>query len=187
MCYNKPSIWPLSHLRCGCNLICHMLKVLLCFKQSHSNKFPEKITSAKLYKVTEAKPWSGTITQRRLRLYGYVMRLPENTLIRQDLVEYSHPLKLARGARKITWGNNIDDDLSKINIDRSSAADIAQNRSRWRHLIGLMYTGWKTEVSNTIPCQMRWRTSDAERFFFLIELTLAVEETQYATPCCSFE
>lgn len=38
-----------------------------------------KIGSAKLCEVTGARPWSETISQRKLRLYGHVMRPPDDT------------------------------------------------------------------------------------------------------------
>ena len=104
-------------------------------------KWPEKISNIDLYKKTGETPWSTTIAKRRLRLYGHVMRLPHETPIRQVIQEYDRPLKMARGAPKFTWKNNINNDLSKIGFDRFTADEITQDRGGWRKLIRLVDTG----------------------------------------------
>ena len=45
-------------------------------------RWPNKISSKDLYEKTQQKPWSSEITKRRLRLYGPLMGLPEETPIR---------------------------------------------------------------------------------------------------------
>ena len=41
--------------------------------------------------------WSKTITKKRVRLYGHLMRLPEEAPVRQAMLEYESPLQMARG------------------------------------------------------------------------------------------
>mgnify|MGYP001804482059 CR=1 FL=1 len=88
-----------------------------------------------LYEETKQKRWSQTITDRRLRLYGHVMRLPESTPIRQSITEYERPLKMARGAPKFTWARNISNDINKLGLDLTTAKSVLQDRQRWRLLI----------------------------------------------------
>ena len=60
------------------------------------------------------------------------MRLPEETPVRQAMLEYERPLKMARGAPKFTWKKNIENDLSQLGIDKKAAAETAQDRKRRR-------------------------------------------------------
>ena len=87
------------------------------------------VLSEKLYKLTQEKPWSQVIKQRRLRFTGHVLRLPEETPVRQALSEYQRPLKRPRGAPKFTWQKNIDNDLRLIGI-------VSKDRKEWRIRIG---------------------------------------------------
>ena len=98
-------------------------------------RWPNKISTTELYNTTQQTPWSKTITKRRVRLYGHLMRLPEDTPVRKAMVEYDRPLKMARGAPKFTWKKNIENDLSQLGLDKKEAAEIAQDRKRWRVLV----------------------------------------------------
>ena len=98
-------------------------------------RWPNKISTTELYNKTQLTPWSKTITKRRVRLYGHLMRLPEDTPVRKAMVEYDRPLKMARGAPKFTWNKNIENDLSQLCLDKKAAAEIAQDRKRWRALV----------------------------------------------------
>lgn len=98
-------------------------------------RWPRKISSEDIYNKTKQRPWSKEITQRRLRLYGHTMRLPEEAPIQQAIIEYERPMRMDRGARKITWGTNIKQDLEKFGLDTATAKTIIQNREQWRSLI----------------------------------------------------
>ena len=98
-------------------------------------RWPAKISNTELYKKTQATPWSKNIKQRRLRLYGHIMRLPEQTPVRTALTEYDRPLKMSRGARKFTWGKNITNDLSQISLDRETSVEATSDRKGWRALV----------------------------------------------------
>ena len=104
-------------------------------------KWPQKISSKNLYDLTKETPWSTTVRKRRLRLYGHLLRLPEETPVRSAMAEYHRPLKMARGARTFTWGKNIENDLTHIGIDRKAADEIAQDRRRWRQLVHTVDAG----------------------------------------------
>ena len=98
-------------------------------------RWPNKISTTELYNRTQQTPWSKAIIKRRVRLYGHLMRLPEDTPVRKAMVEYDRPLKMARGAPKFTWNKNIENDLSQLCLDKKAAAEIAQDRKRWRALV----------------------------------------------------
>ena len=110
-------------------------------RQAINIKWPQKISTVDHYQQTGETPWSTVVRRRRLRLYGHLLRLPEETPVRSALTEYHRPLKMARGARKFTWGKNIDNDLSLIGINRQVADELAQDRQRWRQLIHTVDAG----------------------------------------------
>ena len=95
-------------------------------------RWPNKISNINLYEKTKQKPWSSVITKRRLRLYGHLLRLPEETPVRLSMKEYERPLKMARGGRKFTWKKNIENDLERIGVNKADVYDVAQDRKRWR-------------------------------------------------------
>ena len=104
-------------------------------------RWPQKISSEELYEKTKEKPWSETIKTRRLRMFGHVMRLPEETPIRTALTEYERPMRMPRGARKFTWQQNIKEDLASIGLNREAANQATQDRKRWRWLINSKSSG----------------------------------------------
>ena len=71
------------------------------------DRWPNKISTTELYNTTPQTPWSKTITKRRVKLYGHLMTLPEDTPVRKAMVEYDKPLKMARGAPKFTWNKAL--------------------------------------------------------------------------------
>ena len=48
-------------------------------------KWPHRITNKKLYQVTETEPISITITERRWKLLGHILRLPADSLARKAM------------------------------------------------------------------------------------------------------
>ena len=75
-------------------------------------RYPDIISNNELHEKTKQNKWSGRIEQRRLRFYGHILRLPEETLVRQALQEFRNPHKRPRGAPKLTWQKRIDKDLT---------------------------------------------------------------------------
>lgn len=55
----------------------------------------------------------------------------------------THPLKMFGGAPQYTWGRNIKNYLTKIDVGGKSLAEVTQNRNRWRSLVGSMYADLK--------------------------------------------
>ena len=68
------------------------------------------------------------------------MRLPDDAPVRTALIEYDRPLKMSRGARKFTWGKNINNDLPLLGLDRHSGAEAAKVRKGWRGLVNGIHT-----------------------------------------------
>ena len=50
-------------------------------------KWPTIISNENLVKITEQEPWSKIIQRQRIRWFGHVLRLPENTPCKEALNE----------------------------------------------------------------------------------------------------
>ena len=108
--------------------------------------YPQTISSAKLYKITKAEPWSRTIKRRRLNLYGHILRLHEDTPIRQALFEAVKPVSRGRGRPPTHWLQTIQKDLAEELIRQNcrhrnpeeflkTTHRLAQNRKWWKGTI----------------------------------------------------
>ena len=82
-------------------------------------RWPKKISSEALYRTTGEQPWSQTITKRRRRFYGHIMRLPEETPVRQAMEESDRKLKMSRVGKKFTRRKGNENDLSAMGITSS--------------------------------------------------------------------
>ena len=89
----------------------------------------------KLYEITKQKNWSTTIRTRRLKWLGHAIRLPDNTPAKQALSESMRKTKKYRGGQKYTWLKTVEQDLNKIELNMTSALEIAQDRDPWRRTV----------------------------------------------------
>ena len=78
---------------------------------------------------------SERIETRRLRLYGHILRLPEETPVRQALAESDRKHKMPRGKPKLTWTRQISNNLKERGITTDQAVDLAQNRKTWHTIV----------------------------------------------------
>ncbi len=88
----------------------------------------DHVTNEDLYKRVGLKPVSRIVKQRRLRWFGHMSRLPEETPVRKAFKEATRPVKKPRGGQKQTWPKLIENDLKVVNINLDSAAICAQSR-----------------------------------------------------------
>ena len=101
-------------------------------------RYPKIISNEKLYDITKAQPWSKVIKRRRLNTTGHILRLPENTPIRESLKEASKPSVKHRGGQRNTWLKTIHKDLKPV-LSTSTPSEhltemttLAQDRNVWR-------------------------------------------------------
>ena len=104
-------------------------------------KWPRKISSEDLYKKTKQHK-SDTIRTRRIRWYGHVERLHEETPAKQVLAEARRTVKKLRGGQTTTWLKVLEKDLKELGITPGEARETAQDRKEWRTIV------WKSSV----PC-----------------------------------
>jgi len=65
--------------------------------------------------------------EARLRWYGHVMRLEEDSVVRTAL-RIDPPGRRPRGRPKKRWLDRLQDDMREVNV----APEDAQDRARWR-------------------------------------------------------
>ena len=105
-------------------------------------RYPKKISNDDIYKLTEEKPWSTVISDRRLRLLGHICRLQSDTPARQSLQEAMKPHKRKMGRPKMTWIKQLKQDLGSVGIiadeDFENVFKLASDRDIWREATCIM-------------------------------------------------
>ncbi len=65
-------------------------------------RWHDKIRNEDLYEKCGVKEWSKTVKERRLRRYGHLLRLPDNTPAKRALKEARREVKKPKGGQKFT-------------------------------------------------------------------------------------
>ena len=130
------------------------------------------VRNKKLYKITEEQPISLEITKRRWKLFGHILRLPEDTPAQISMIHYFTPTnnKRFKGRARITLPKTLDNDIedtNKYNNDLSTIfkitqlknfndlqklKEIAKNRKSWISLTKLICNAAEavTRIEETI-------------------------------------
>ena len=94
------------------------------FHRKHLRKvigiqWPHKISNNKLYKITETKPLSITITERRWKLLVQILRLPADCPARKAMRHYfeERTNKIFRGRRRTTIVSTLNKDIKRTKGD----------------------------------------------------------------------
>ena len=95
----------------------------------------DKITNVEHYRRYKLKPWSEVIKECRMKWYGHLLRLNEETPARLTLKETEKKVKKPKGGQKLTWMKLIGKDLEEYKNPRCEAETLEQDRSAWRNLI----------------------------------------------------
>ena len=77
------------------------------------------------------------VKSRRMRWAGHVARMGENRVVQRVLVgkpEGKRPL----GRPRRRWKDNIEMDFQEVGGGRGDWMELAQDRDRWRALVGTM-------------------------------------------------
>jgi len=72
-------------------------------EESTNIKYPQIVTNKQLMQITKQKPWSEIIAIHRLRWFGHVKRLPDDSPAKQVLEELERVVKRPRGRPATTW------------------------------------------------------------------------------------
>ena len=98
-------------------------------------RYPNIISNEKLLEKTKQKNWSKFIAEQRLRWFGHVMRLPENSPAKQSFHEFERAIKLPRGRPQTTWIGSVKKQLKVINAEWENAKSITTDRAKWRKIV----------------------------------------------------
>ena len=85
------------------------------------------------------------VKKKRLMWLGHLLRLDKETPARQALVEYTKPVKRKIGRPRLTWVNQVYQDLKSSNIDDVifgnecdmiiGLEEICKDRLKWKNII----------------------------------------------------
>ena len=96
----------------------------------------KRIRNIDLYRRCNSVPWTITIQQRRLKWFGHLQRLPENTPARIAYKEVTEkPTKKIKGGQKLTWHHTIERDFKKIDHTVEQAIQISKNREKYKEVV----------------------------------------------------
>ena len=90
----------------------------------------ERVSSKGLYNRLGIDSISSTVTRSRLRWYGHVQRKDDMDWVKR-CTEYEVTGNVGRGRSRKTWKECVENDLKRLNLDPSVAAD----RESWRRLV----------------------------------------------------
>ena len=124
--------------------------------------WPHKISNKKLYEVTGSKPLSITITERRWKLLGHIMRLPSDCPARKAMRYFfeKRSNKLFRGRKRTTIYTTLNEDIrrtklvypefpviklvSQVSLQNMNTK--ARNRKLWAKIVGMVVESAHSEL-----------------------------------------
>ena len=74
----------------------------------------------------------GTVTERRFRMAGYVLRLPSSRPARGAITWTPEGGARRRGRPRMTWRRAFQQDLERVGITWQEVEDTAKDRLKWR-------------------------------------------------------
>ena len=98
-------------------------------------KWPDVISNELLYQRTSQKVWSEVIRKRRLRWFGHMARLPNDTPAKIALDYATEPYEKSRGRPVSTWLSQFKKELSEREMTWDNALIAAQDETTWENII----------------------------------------------------
>ena len=98
-------------------------------------RWPKIVKNEDVYEKTKTEPWSKTIEKKRLKWFGHLMRLDENTPARKALSVALIQSKRPRGRPKFTWLELMQKQLQEINLKWEEASQLAKDRKKWKDIL----------------------------------------------------
>ena len=114
---------------------CHHRQYLRRIMRVH---WPRTITNIRLYNITQQTAWTTRLKASRLRLTGHILRLPEDTPVRQALTEALKPTRRPRGRPRLTWVAQVARDLEGMGLPglgEEQLLNLASDRDWWRGMV----------------------------------------------------
>ena len=99
-------------------------------------KCPKTITNENVYEQTKTNQWKHTIKTRRLRWFGHVIRLPNETPAKIALSYATQKYQRPQGRPKTTWNEITTKQLKEdLNLSWNQACDLAKDREIWKNIL----------------------------------------------------
>ena len=99
-------------------------------------KWPTIIKIEDVYILTKTKPWTDLIKIRRMRWFGHVMRLSENTPVRKSLDYAREKYNRPQGRPITTWISMMTNQLTNDHqLTWEEACIKAENRNDWKEIM----------------------------------------------------
>ena len=126
--------------------------------------WPHKISNKKLYEVTGSKPISITITERRWKLLGHIMRLPSDCPARKAMRYFfeKRSEKLFKGRKRTTIYTTINEDIRRTkqafpsfpittlmsHVSLQNLYTKTKNRRLWKQIVGMVVESAYSELQS---------------------------------------
>ena len=98
-------------------------------------KWPDVISNETLYQTTNQKAWSEVIRKRRLRWFGHMARLSNNTPAKIALDYATEHFKKSRGRPTTTWISQMKRELKEKDLTWENALIAAQDKPTWEKIV----------------------------------------------------
>ena len=109
-----------------------------CLRKIFKIYWPEKINNNELWQRAKQEPIQNEIGRRRWRWLGHTLRKPVDNTTRQALT-WTPQGKRTRGRPKSTWRRDLMADTKRTGLVWKQVERTAQDRERWRSLVGGLY------------------------------------------------
>ena len=93
--------------------------------------YPATISNEKLYEICSVTPLSLRVTISRWKMFGHVLRLPDNSpasLALKFALDDMSPLKTRKGRPRFNLLSTLQNDISRIPVDRNHENPIRHNK-----------------------------------------------------------
>ena len=108
-----------------------------CLRRILRISWRDHVTNAELLRRARQKNLQTIVNERRLKMAGHVMRLPQRRPARTALDWVPPNLRRGRGRPKKTWRSTLIEDLGTANLTLVEEIRTAQNRNNWRLIVDL--------------------------------------------------
>ena len=93
-----------------------------------------RVTNEEVLRKAKSRPLSESVTERRLRLAGHILRLPDTRPSKMAMKWIPPTGTRNRGRSKKTWRRTTINDLSQVDIAWQDAEEAAADQTGWRKL-----------------------------------------------------
>lgn len=117
--------------------ISHKLNVFQqrCLRKILNVSYKDHVRNEEILRRCSSQRLSATVTERRMRFAGHVLRMPEHRHARAVMNWTPPEGHRKRGRPRTTWRRTFCKDLKTINIEWKDAETTAADRTRWRKLV----------------------------------------------------